>query len=254
MGYMEIAWSQVGVHETPGPKATNEIIAFFRDAGHPEVVSDETAWCAAFVGACLERDGIRCTRSLMARSYASFRTELKEPRVGAIGVFKRGSDPTSGHVGFIVGWTADTIAVLGGNQRDAVNVAHFPRADLIAIRWPGDPVTPDALIADGSRIAGTAETQQADAKKGIGALGLGEVATQWAQDATNALQAMADQVTSLKGAILTAQQFLGFAMGKGRTIGMVLGAYFLLRMAYNAGWIKLWRAEDASTGKTTGTA
>lgn len=250
MRWMEIAWSQVGVSETPGPRATSEIVGFFRDAGHPEVVSDETAWCAAFACACLERDGIASPRSLMARSFLTFGTGIDTPRIGAIAVFKRGSDPTAGHVGFVAGWTADSILVLGGNQHDQVNTTHFPRADLLALRWPGKEVTPAQVIADGSRIATGADAQQKDARNAAGALGLGEAATQWATDSVAALQRLADQVTGFKGTIEMVEQFLVFAMGKGRTIGLVLGVYFLVRIGYRAGWIKLWRAEDASTGKT----
>ena len=250
MRWMEIAWAQVGVHETPGPKATNEIVAFFRDAGHPEIVSDETAWCAAFVGACLERAGVRSTRSLMARSYLEFGTPIDVPRIGAIAIFRRNGDPSSGHVNFVTGWTETKIKGLGGNQHDAVNEAWFERSELIALRWPGEPVTTSDLVAQGSRIAGTAEAQQGDARKGIGALGLGEAATQWANDAIGAVQRMVDQVAGLKGSLVMLEPFLTFVLGKGRAIGTTLAVFFLLRMAWRAGWIKVFRAEDASTGKT----
>lgn len=61
MRWMDTAWTQQGVHETAGEGATPEIVAMFREVGATSVTSDETPWCAAFVGACLERSGIRST-------------------------------------------------------------------------------------------------------------------------------------------------------------------------------------------------
>ena len=51
----------------------------YADVGHPEIDNDEVAWCAAFLGACLERAGIGSTRSLMARSYLGWGQALAEP-------------------------------------------------------------------------------------------------------------------------------------------------------------------------------
>ena len=113
-----------------GPGAANNpnVVRYYADAGHPEVRADEVAWCAAFVGACLERAGVGSTRSLMARSYLAWGQALDEPRTGAIAVLSRGADPSLGHVGFLVGLTASDIVLLAGNQGDAVSVQAFPRS------------------------------------------------------------------------------------------------------------------------------
>jgi uncharacterized protein (TIGR02594 family) len=108
----------------------------FRDAGQPARLNDEVAWCAAFVGACLERAGLASTRSLMARSYVRWGAPLQEGRFGAVAVLSRGSDPNAGHVGFLLGETGGQIYLLGGNQSDTVTVAAFPKARLIGLRWP----------------------------------------------------------------------------------------------------------------------
>ena len=47
---------------------------------------------------------MKSTRSLLARSYASWGERLDEPRIGAVAVLSRGSDPALGHVGFVIGW------------------------------------------------------------------------------------------------------------------------------------------------------
>jgi lysozyme family protein len=55
---------------------------------------------------------------------------------GTVVVFRRGSNPALGHVGFAVGETATHVMVLGGNQSDAVTVAPMAKVDLLAQRWP----------------------------------------------------------------------------------------------------------------------
>lgn len=130
------AWRELGVRETPGSNANPRIRAMFKDAGHEAIVKDEVAWCAAFVGACLERGGVKSTRSLMARSYTSWGRESPAMRYGAIAVFSRGKNQALGHVGFVVGETDDHIQLLGGNQAGQVSVQAYPKSRLIGLRWP----------------------------------------------------------------------------------------------------------------------
>ncbi len=130
------AWAELGQLEIAGSADNARIVAMYREAGHPEIAHDETAWCAAFLGACLSRAGIRGTQSLMARSYLTWGSALDEGRPGAVAVLSRGSDPSLGHVGFLVGECDEGLVLLGGNQGDAVSVAIFDRARLLGLRWP----------------------------------------------------------------------------------------------------------------------
>ena len=132
------AWAELGQREVAGSADNARIGAFFRDVGQPARLHDEVAWCAAFVGACLERAALASTRSLMARSYLRWGDALEEGRVGAVAVLSRGSDASAGHVGFLLGETAAHVVLLGGNQGDAVSVAAFPKARLLGFRWPQD--------------------------------------------------------------------------------------------------------------------
>ncbi len=111
-------------------------MSLYRDVGHPGIAHDETPWCAAFVGACLERAGETSTRSLMARSYSQWGQRLSRGRLGAIAVLTRGADPVFGHVGFWIGEATGKLFLLGGNQSNAVTVAAFDRRRLIDLRWP----------------------------------------------------------------------------------------------------------------------
>ena len=134
--WMPFAWADLHVSETPGRSDNPRIVDYFRRVGHAYVQGDETPWCAAFVGACLERAGLRSTRSLAARSYLGWGVEMPAPSFGAIVVLSRGADPALGHVGFLVGLTDAHVIVLGGNQSNAVTVAAFDRARVLGWRLP----------------------------------------------------------------------------------------------------------------------
>jgi len=134
--WMAEAWQQLGKREVAGRRHNHAILDFFRDAGRGDITRDEVPWCAAFVGACLERTGSDGTGSLMARSYLNWGEVLAYPRLGAVVVLKRGTDPHKGHVGFWVGETEDAHLLLGGNQSDAVTVASYSKERLLGFRWP----------------------------------------------------------------------------------------------------------------------
>lgn len=117
--WFDWATREIGQHELPenrGP-VVRKYIATGKcgEEGDP--------WCAIFVNAALEANGIMGTRS---PSSQSFRTnlhfiKLSGPALGAIVVFWRIS-PNSGlgHVGFYCSETAGYIETLGGNEQDAV--------------------------------------------------------------------------------------------------------------------------------------
>jgi uncharacterized protein (TIGR02594 family) len=133
--WMAEAWRELGQSELPGSDHNPRIVAMFDELGHPDQ-GDETAWCAAFVGACLERAGISSTRLLRARSYLEWGIAAEKPEAGAIVILQRGSDPALGHVGFLVGMTDTAVMVLGGNQSNAVTVAAFDRDRVLGFRAP----------------------------------------------------------------------------------------------------------------------
>ncbi len=150
--WLDAAWSEFGTQAIPGPRTSVQVQSYYVAAGHPDVSGDDVAWCAAFVGACLERSGIRCSRSLAARSYLEFGTPIDTASYGAIAVFSRGSDTALGHVAFVVGEASGGLVVLGGNQSNAVGVLTMPRERLLSLRWPSlspvrQPSAPEPSLA-----------------------------------------------------------------------------------------------------------
>lgn len=138
--WLAIARPLVGLHEINGPEHAPEILAMWRTIKRSGIQSDEVPWCAAFVGACLERAGIRSSRFESAASYLKWGVRLDGPVHGCIVVFSREG---GGHVGFVVGQDeAGKLLVLGGNQGNAVSVKAFPRDRVTGYRWPVDVSIP----------------------------------------------------------------------------------------------------------------
>ena len=105
-----------------------------------------TEWCAAFVNAVLEVDGIPSLNDqhryppLMARSFLYWGTSVERADIqrGDVVVFPRGRAGWQGHVGFYV--ESQTIngveywLILGGNQENAVRYDLFDPRRAIAVR------------------------------------------------------------------------------------------------------------------------
>ena len=138
----EIAKTYIGTVEGPGPADNPVVMEMYASVGHDWVEHDSVAWCAAFVGHCLERAGLRSTRKLNARSYLDWGVpvDLADAQEGDVVIFSRG-DPSGwqGHVGFFVRKVgASTIEVLGGNQSDAVNIKRSSTRNLLGVRRAGN--------------------------------------------------------------------------------------------------------------------
>ena len=132
-----------GLKEVPGKKHNPEVVKFFAEVGHDWVKDDETAWCAAFVGAMLNRAGLEGTGKLNARSYLEWGEPIEgglaAAKPGDLVVFWRGSrDGWQGHVGFYESHNGTHVMVFGGNQGNAVNAKAYNQKQLLGVRrMPG---------------------------------------------------------------------------------------------------------------------
>jgi len=134
--YFRYALECVGQKEVPGVQH-NQLILRWWAAIKARFSDDETPWCAAFVGGCLEEFSIKSSRSGMARSYSRY-GEASAMNIGAIVVLSRPGSAASGHVGFLAGVCPDLrqVILLGGNQGDAVSLARFDARRIVAMRVP----------------------------------------------------------------------------------------------------------------------
>jgi uncharacterized protein (TIGR02594 family) len=175
---LEVMQGRLGIQEIPGKKHNPVIIAMFQDAGHGEVLTDETSWCSA--AACSAAKAANMPMppvniNLMAKSWLTWGVEVKPSDVqpGDVAVWHRG-DPKSwqGHVNIVEEVTKDRRKVIcvGGNQGglkggDAITRA-APRmiSEAAGFRRPV-PATVKAL-----REAGSTTIKAADRKEKLGIL------------------------------------------------------------------------------------
>lgn len=144
------ARSYIGMAEVHGAQHNPRILRLWTAIRAP-FTDDETPWCAAFVGGCLEAAGVKSSRSAAARSYLKWGSKLTRPVQGCVVVFERG--PVNGHVAFLVGFYGANPVCLGGNQGDAVNVKTFDAARVLGYRWPADVPLADVAPAQLAQAA-----------------------------------------------------------------------------------------------------
>lgn len=129
---------EIGEQEVQGQQNNPKIIEYHKMTTLA-AKDDETPWCSAFVCWCLEKAGIRSTRSAAARSYLKWGQEAKEPYEGCIVVLSRGKPPQA-HVGFFVQMRGDEIIVLGGNQGNRVSFQAFHKSRILSFREPSSSI------------------------------------------------------------------------------------------------------------------
>lgn len=139
----QIAERFIGIKEVNGQVANPAILAMLKlDNRWPE--DDSVPWCAAFVNYIAFLLGLHRTKSLRARSFLNEKiVTLSEAEIGFdLVILKRGgrNQPgpeiikAPGHVGFFAGFDNGYVRILGGNQRDSVNISRYPRVRILGIR------------------------------------------------------------------------------------------------------------------------
>lgn len=137
----DVFMKYLGIHETPGPKATAEIVRFFADTTYP-AKSDEVPWCSA--AACAVVDEARKTHpeidesphNAAAAAWAKWGVEVPdgEQDVGDIVTCDWNGDGHIDHVCVFLGENDEVegeerVSVIGGNQ------SHPGRPDEVNIKW-----------------------------------------------------------------------------------------------------------------------
>lgn len=131
--WLTLAKGYLGEHEILGVKDNQFILDCFKFTNY-KASHDEVPWCAAFVSRVLEESGYKSSHSAWAFDFSNYGTK-SELKAGAIVVFKWATG--GGHVSIIDHMVDEhTVACCGGNQSDMVKISQFPRASIIALRWP----------------------------------------------------------------------------------------------------------------------
>lgn len=132
---IRVAETTLGMNENAQRGALQEYLR----AGGSGVDPSTTAWCAAWLNSTLAQAGMGGTGSMMARSFLDWGDEVAgPPQPGDVIVLSRG-DPPFGHVGIFQGFDENgNVQLLGGNQRDSVNVQSFDRRRILGVRRAPD--------------------------------------------------------------------------------------------------------------------
>lgn len=133
--WLDIAMGELGVSEFPGEQHNPRILEYHQSTSL-RATDDETPWCASFVNWVLQKAGIVGTNNAQAKSFMTWGLKLATLRKGAIVVFKRGDKEWQGHVGIVEQWEGKHVWIVSGNHADGVQLAAYPIADILDIRWP----------------------------------------------------------------------------------------------------------------------
>jgi len=132
---LEIALSQYGIREIVGDTHNGDVLKYFEEIGHSWVHDDEMAWCSAFVNWCAMKAGHEYTGKLNARSWLDIGEYVEDPFMGCIVVLWRiKPDSPYGHVGFYIREDANYIYILGGNQKNRVQISAYSKSHFLGYR------------------------------------------------------------------------------------------------------------------------
>lgn len=156
---IDTAKKEIGVREIFGIQNNKKIVEYHKFTSL-KASNDEVPWCSSFANYVVSKCGMTGTNSALAKSWLKWgypALELDNVKFkdisGAVLVFKRGSNPAYGHVGFLhsvdksllnvtlqefkknkLKLSKSVVYTLGGNQSNSVSIAPFDTSSLIDIR------------------------------------------------------------------------------------------------------------------------
>jgi uncharacterized protein (TIGR02594 family) len=133
--YIAAALGEIGVIEDTRPYKSAKRIEEYHAATTGGAMPDDVPWCSSFLCWCMERAGIRSTRSKAAASWLRWGAACA-PRPWAVCVFGKLHEDArgTGHVALSLGLTSKYVYVIGGNQQNAVTIAQRATSEVLAWR------------------------------------------------------------------------------------------------------------------------
>jgi uncharacterized protein (TIGR02594 family) len=140
----KLAQRFVNIAEVPGLASNPHVLAMLRlDQKWPK--GDDVPWCSAFVNYIAWLLRLPRSKSLRARSWLLIGQPISIENAEAgfdVVILKRGKGKqpgpdvikAPGHVGFFAGLEDNNVLMLGGNQKDTVNVSGFPDHRILGVR------------------------------------------------------------------------------------------------------------------------
>lgn len=134
---LNIAASNYGLHDIAGDSSNAEVLRFFTETNHIDIVDDETSWCSSYLCWCAQNVKLEGSASLLARSWLDIGIPVEQPKTGDVVIFWREKEKSwQGHVSIFINEDPETHQVycLGGNQDDKVCVKPYPSEQVLGYR------------------------------------------------------------------------------------------------------------------------
>ena len=141
---IETALGQYGIAEIVGKLDNPQVLKYFNKTGFKDLnLKDETSWCSAFAIWVARNSCAESSSELNARSWLKVGKKVTQPEKGDIVVFWRGkhknefitgSTKKKGHVGYFIRSTSRYVYVLGGNQRNRVQISAYLKSRVLGYR------------------------------------------------------------------------------------------------------------------------
>lgn len=133
---INLALSQYGISEKAGEKHNEEVLKYFREMGYTgNEISDETAWCSAFMNYIAKISGYEYTGKLDARSWLRIGEKVEVPQIGDVAILWRSSKSSwKGHVAFFISQDDRFLYLLGGNQNNKVQISRYSKGRFLGFR------------------------------------------------------------------------------------------------------------------------
>ena len=138
---LNFAARNYGLKDFSGDTSNSQVVQFFVETGHPEIIDDETSWCSAYMSWCVQNvklDGLDVKSNLSAKSWLNVGQEVVGvPQTGDIVIFWREKKNSwQGHVSIFINEDPITHQVfcLGGNQDDKVCIKAYPSEQVLGFR------------------------------------------------------------------------------------------------------------------------
>lgn len=143
------AFKSYGIKEITGKGSNPKILEMAKVCGVDNIYKDDdTAWCALFICFVLKSLNypmpFKQYECLRAKSFLKWGDPISKADMkrGDIVVFDR---PGGAHVAILVAETEKTVAVLGGNQSNMVNITEISKDRIAGVRrWYPNKNMPDS--------------------------------------------------------------------------------------------------------------
>ena len=144
--WLAVALAELAKNVIEDKAGSNPVIEdYLRATTYSGAISDDVAWCAAFVTWCMSNSTndivvAKNKKSAWVPDWLNWGYDVGPPIRGAVAIVSPLRDGAAGHIEIVTGETDKNIVLLGGNQRnkqgqDRVCQTQFSKLAAVSYRW-----------------------------------------------------------------------------------------------------------------------